>query len=49
MKITVAMLKEAGACKPQIEDFERRFGDEVEVTVEAAVAVAWEFNWDWAA
>jgi hypothetical protein len=49
MRITVDMLRGRGACKLQVEEFERRFPDGVEVSVAAAVAVANIFDWDWAA
>jgi hypothetical protein len=34
MKITVKQLQELGACKKQVELFEKMFGDETEVTVD---------------
>ena len=47
--ITVRQLIDAGACKPEVNIFRWRYGDSVEVTEEAAAAVANDFDWDWAA
>ncbi len=49
MKITYRALKLAGACSKQLNEFKQRFGESVDVTEEACVAVSQEFNWDWAA
>ena len=49
MRITLAMLKEKGACAGQVAEFARRFGDSVEVTESVCVSVAPVFGWDWAA
>lgn len=48
-KITLIMLKRAGACEEQVQEFERRYGQETTVTVDACLAVACVFNWHWAA
>ena len=48
--IDVRLLKAKGACAPQVTRFRELFGDgPAPMTVEAAVAVASEFDWDWAA
>ena len=49
MRITLAMLKEKGACTEQVAEFARRFGDGVEVTESVCVSVASVFDWEWAA
>ena len=48
-KLYLAQLKEAKACKEQVELFAKLFGDYVEVTPEACLAVADKFDWTWAA
>ena len=48
-QITLRMLREREACDKQVELFRSLFGDAVEVTEDAAVAVADRFDWDWAA
>jgi hypothetical protein len=47
--ITADTLRAKGACQDQIDLFAQLFPDGVHVTVEAAVAVAGQFDWDWAA
>ncbi len=49
MKITLTMLRRAGACKPQVKRFAELFGEEADVTEELCVQHAQEFEWDWAA
>lgn len=48
-KITLAQLEQIRACKSQVHRFEALFGTEVIVTPEAAVAVADQFDFSWAA
>lgn len=48
-RITLHQLRLARACPEQIAEFERRFGDSIEVTEEACLAVADVFDWFWAA
>ena len=49
MKITYAQLRQLGACKDHLVEFERRFGASVEVTERVCVEHASVFDWDWAA
>ena len=49
MKITLAQLKAKNACSDQVTEFERRFGESVEISEAACLAVADAFDWDWAA
>ena len=49
MNITIQMLHDKGACPDQVALFEELFGDVVEVTEEACIAVAGSFDWAWAA
>jgi len=48
-RITVRQLNRRGACLAQVTEFRMRFGSEVEVTLEACVAVAHDFDFEWAA
>lgn len=48
-RITVDQLRKAKACTPQVALFRKLFGDSVDVTVEAAIAVADTFDFSWAA
>ena len=48
-RITMQHLIDAGACREAKIRFRELFGESVEVTEEAAAAVAREFNWNWAA
>ena len=51
MRITYQMLMDRGACEQERITFIKLFGrgnEGVEVTVEAAKAVASEFDWEWA-
>jgi len=47
--ITVRQLIDAGACRDAKIRFRELFGDRVEVTEDAALAVADDIDWDWAA
>jgi hypothetical protein len=47
--ITIIQLQESGACLPQRTKFQQTFGDSVEVTVEAALKAALDFDFLWAA
>jgi hypothetical protein len=47
--LTLARLEALNACRPQLEEFKRRFGAGGEVTLEKCLAVAQVFDWDWAA
>ena len=47
--ITLQQLKDADACAKQVRLFEKTFGGEVEITVEAALEYAQVFDFDFAA
>jgi hypothetical protein len=47
--ITIATLRAHRACAEQVQLFAERFPDGAPMTVEAAVSVAADFDWDWAA
>jgi hypothetical protein len=47
--ITLAQLREAGACKSQLDLFKKRFGESVRVTEELAIQYGPEFDTEWAA
>lgn len=47
--ITLQQLIDAKACPTQCYQFQKLFGDSVEVTVERAEKCTHIFNWDWAA
>jgi len=50
MKIlTLAQLKAKGACADQRNEFKRRFGSQVEISVDLCLSVASVFDWTWAA
>ncbi len=49
MQITYQELQAKGACANQLALFKKHFGPSVVVTLEAVLAVADVFNWDWAA
>ena len=49
MKITVARLKELGACKDQARLFKETFGPSVVVTEALCVQHADKFSWNWVA
>ena len=49
MKLTVDDLKQALACKDQVDLFREHFGDGGTVTLAKVRKVAALFNWDWAA
>ncbi len=49
MQITYKELQAKGACADQLALFKKHFGPSVVVTLEAVLAVADVFNWDWAA
>ena len=48
-KITLAMLRKAGACKQQLDAFKQLFPRGVEVTVALCLKHAAAFEWRWAA
>ena len=47
--LTLQTLIDAEACRDQRDIFERRFGQQVDVTPELCVSVAPLFDWEWAA
>ena len=47
--LTLQTLIDYGACEEQVEEFRKRFGENVEVTEKLAASVADEFDWNWAA
>jgi hypothetical protein len=47
--LTLARLEARNACRPQLEEFKRRFGAGGEVTLEKCLSVAQVFDWAWAA
>lgn len=47
-RLTLAQLREAGACNPYLQLFERLFGAEVLVDVPSAEKHAMWFDWGWA-
>ena len=47
-KLTIKMLKDAGACAPELERLKGLFGSSVEITEEFCVKHASECNWGWA-
>jgi hypothetical protein len=47
--ITLARLREHDACEDQCVLFEKYFGDTFIVTVDACLAVAGVFDWNWGA
>ena len=47
-KLTINMLKDAGACAPALKRLKALFGSSVEITEEFCVEHASECNWDWA-
>jgi hypothetical protein len=49
MRLTLAQLKEAGACSSARKRLKRVFGDAVDVTPELCQTHADEWNWGWAA
>jgi hypothetical protein len=49
MFITLEMLESKDACYSQLDLFQERFPEGIEVTKEACVLVADKFDWDWAA
>ena len=49
MQITLTMLKSKHACPVQCSEFEKRFGDSIEVTPALCLSVASVFDWKWAA
>ena len=48
-KLTLIVLRAKKACRDQLQEFERRFGDSVEITAELCLSVAEVFDWNWAA
>lgn len=48
MKITLAMLEHAGACREQRDLFASLFPDGAELTVDLAVQHSIDFDWEWA-
>lgn len=46
--ITVEMLREAGACEGQLEEFAKRWPEGVVPTEEVCLSVANVFDWTWA-
>ena len=48
-KITLSMLRKAGACKQQLDAFEQLFPRGVEVTIALCREHVATFNWGWAA
>ena len=49
-KLTIKMLKNAGACAPELERLKGLFGSSVEITEEFCVeqALVGDCDWDWA-
>lgn len=47
--VTLAQLREAGACSNQLALFEKLFGGCAKVTEQTCLAVYDKFDWDWAA
>ena len=47
-KMTIAKLREAGACRDELERLQRQFGESVEITEEWCIAHASECEWEWA-
>ena len=47
-KLTIKMLKNAGACAPELKRLKGLFGSSVKITEEFCVEHASECNWDWA-
>ena len=47
-KLTIKMLKDAGACAPALKRLKALFGSSVEITEEFCVEHASECNWGWA-
>ena len=47
--ISIAMLREAGACAPELSRLESLFGSEITLTEDFALANAPLCDWDWAA
>ena len=47
-KLTIKMLKNAGACALELKRLKDLFGSSVEITEEFCVEHASECNWDWA-
>ena len=47
-KMTIAKLREAGACPDELERLQRQFGESVEITEEWCIAHASECEWEWA-
>ena len=47
-KLTIKMLKNAGACAPELTRLKGLFGSSVKITEEFCVEHASECNWDWA-
>ena len=47
-KLTIKMLKNAGACAPDLERLKGWFGSSVDITEDFCVEHASECNWDWA-
>ena len=47
-KLTIKMLKNAGACAPALRRLRDLFGSSVEITEEFCVEHASECDWDWA-
>ena len=49
MTLTLAHLKSLGACEDQVELFESRFGESVELTKELMIEQSKDFDLDWLA
>ena len=47
-KLTIKMLKNAGACAPELKRLKGLFGSSVEITEEFCIEHASECDWDWA-
>ena len=47
-KLTIKMLKDAGACALELKRLKGLFGSSVDITEEFCVEHASEGNWDWA-
>ena len=47
-KLTIKMLKDAGACALELKRLKGLFGSSVKITEEFCVEHASECNWDWA-
>ena len=47
-KLTIKMLKNAGACASELKRLKGLFGSSVEITEEFCIEHASECNWDWA-